>query len=309
MRSVPLDQFRGYTVLGMIVANALAALDQPFLRHAEVGCAYADTLLPQFFFAAGMAYRWTYLRHGSPARVARRCLGLLAIALVLYGTLRDPLAVLLKRHLFQALTHIAVTSLWVLPVIGAGARVRILFALGSAAAHVALGFAFNHEWVRSSPRGIEGGPLGFLAWTVPLVAGSLVADLGSGRPGRLVAAGAILALAGWALSRSGSDVLAMAQRTASVPYVLFTSGAAMLLFALFEASGVELPIFRTLGRNALTAYVLHLLLLPMLRLASPAAGLLLLPAIVGVVGLALAFLERRRLVLKFSNLHGIPCLW
>ena len=72
--------------------------------------------------------------------------------------------------------HIAVTSLWILPVIRAGIGIRVLWMIGSAAAHVALSYWFNFEWVNSSPNGIDGGPLGFLTWTIPAIVGTLACD-------------------------------------------------------------------------------------------------------------------------------------
>ncbi len=54
VRRASLDQFRGYTVLGMIAANFLQDVqfivqNAPFLRHAEIGFGYADSIMPQFF--------------------------------------------------------------------------------------------------------------------------------------------------------------------------------------------------------------------------------------------------------------------
>ena len=63
-RITSLDQFRGYTVLGMCVVNFLgdfAAIPAVF-KHRNTYCSYADTIMPHFFFAVGFAYRLTYLR-------------------------------------------------------------------------------------------------------------------------------------------------------------------------------------------------------------------------------------------------------
>ena len=92
-----------------------------------------------------------------------------------WGAIADPL----KRTWFQTLMHIAVTGLWLVPVIRAGAAVRILWIIGSAAAHVALSYAFNFNWVNGvpyGPNGIDGGPLGFLTWVIPAGVGTLACD-------------------------------------------------------------------------------------------------------------------------------------
>lgn len=111
-----------------------------------------------------------------------------------------------QRKPFQTLTHIAVTSFWVMPVIGAGKWVRIAWAVGSAGLFVLLSQQFYYTWVMTRP-GIDGGPLGFLTWTIPLLVGSLACDAVSAGPvnpralaGRLLLWGAVLMLLGYGLS-------------------------------------------------------------------------------------------------------------
>ena len=63
-RIVSLDQFRGYTVAGMLLVNFLGgyAAVPAVLKHHNTYCSYADTIMPQFFFAVGFAFRLTFLR-------------------------------------------------------------------------------------------------------------------------------------------------------------------------------------------------------------------------------------------------------
>src|SRR5439155_5794828 len=63
-RILSLDQFRGYTVAGMLLVNFLGGyhLVPAILKHHNTYCSYADTIMPQFFFAVGFAYRMTFLR-------------------------------------------------------------------------------------------------------------------------------------------------------------------------------------------------------------------------------------------------------
>jgi len=201
-RLASLDQFRGYTVLGMFVVNfvgSYAAIKAwlPVLGHHHTYCSYADTIMPQFFFAVGFAYRMTFLRRlekdGAQAaywHAFRRVMGLLLVALIVHtlGSGVNTWAELnstngaaaltegLKRDFFQTLTHIAVTSLWVLPVIAARPGTRVLWMLGSAAAFHVLSEAWYYDWVNTPPKGIDGGPLGFLTWTIPLIVGTLAYD-------------------------------------------------------------------------------------------------------------------------------------
>jgi hypothetical protein len=206
-RLASLDQFRGYTVAGMLLVNFVGSftLVPAILKHHHTYCSYADTIMPQFFLAVGMAYRMTALKRlesdglvGFARRMSRRIIGLLAIAVIVHGIdwpvrvprgdwpafaaawWREPGLTLLdivRRDYFQTLTHIAVTMLWTLPVITLGAWPRLVWLVGSVLLHGWLSHSWYHAWVNADPRGIDGGVLGFLTWTVPLVVGSFAWDL------------------------------------------------------------------------------------------------------------------------------------
>ncbi len=124
-------------------------------------------------------------------RAVRRILGLACVAVVWYsfGDFSNivtsfqtehwlqVLARLGKRNLFQTLLHIAATSLWILPVIATTSRVRVFYAIFSTSLHVTLSWWFNFDWVNSNPNGIDGGPLGFLTWSIPALCGTLACDM------------------------------------------------------------------------------------------------------------------------------------
>jgi len=198
-RLVSLDQFRGYTVLGMMVVNFLGTYNAcpRLLKHTNDYCSYADTIMPHFFFAVGFAMRLTYGRKYfqtdgwlAASRMVRRILGLLIVSLLVYhasvpakswpdlvelgwwGVISTPL----KREWFQTLTHIAFTSLWILPVVPHRSSVRWGWLFFSATLHVALSYWFNFEWIHASPGAIDGGPLGFLSWSVPTLLGTFACD-------------------------------------------------------------------------------------------------------------------------------------
>lgn len=327
-RIVSLDQFRGYTVLGMFLVNfvgGFAAIGSvmPILKHHNTYCSYADTIMPQFFFAVGFAYRLTFRRRlereGARAtylHVLRRSMGLLLLGLVIYhldGGVKSWTALrqldgwdmlkACKRSPFQTLTHIGVTSLWVLPVMAARPAVLITFACFSGLLHLSLsaglsGWPFYthwnyYEWVNTDPKGIDGGPLGFLSWTIPLLTGSLAYDLVSAARSRAPVArlliwGTVLMLLGYALAclncatppnTAGPDfrswlvespfmppsrplnMWSMSQRSGSVSYQTFAAGFALVLYAFFalvcDRGRLRLGLFDTLGSNALAAYLIH----------------------------------------------------
>ena len=293
-RLASLDQFRGYTVLGMVVVNfvgsfAAVRAAAPLLCHHHTYCSYADTIMPQFLFAVGFAFRLSFLKragagHAGAAywHAVKRSAGLLLVAFAVYGVgarwekwsntdqLLEVLARWAKRDLMQTLGQIAVTSLWVLPVVTAGWKTRAAYAVYSGALHLVLSYWFNYRWVNSSPMGIDGGPLGFLTWTIPLLVGTIAYDLYAiaGRPtryaARLAALGVILAAAAYGLSGlhlapsdldqgqyrvtaapappplvhldlkpPTNDLFTMSQRSGSLSYTLFGAGCSLVVLAVF----------------------------------------------------------------------------
>jgi predicted acyltransferase len=316
-RIVSLDQFRGYTVAGMLLVNFLGsfAVVPAVLKHHNTYCSYADTIMPQFFFAVGFAYRLTFLKRIERAGVGPayrhalgRNFGLILLGIVLYrldGGARSWaelqklglwgfLTTAFQREVFQTLVHIAVTSLWVLPVIAARPLVRVGFLVFSGLFHLALSYRFYFEWVWNRP-GIDGGPLGFLTWTIPLLVGSLAFDamalLGARRALRRMVGWALVLMAlGYGLSCFGTratvpsgsvsermvswlveppfvpprrpvNLWAMSQRAGSLSYQTFGAGFSLAVYALFVALSdlgrLRIGLFRTFGRNALAAYILH----------------------------------------------------
>lgn len=227
-RITSLDQFRGYTVAGMFLVNFLASFKAcpEILKHHHVYCSYADTIMPQFLFAVGFAFRLTFRRRiersgrrAAYGRVIRRLLGLALFSIVFYSAsapaetweqLRqmgfwDIMGTPLKRSWFQTLMHIAVTSLWVLPVINASTGVRVAYLLASALLHVGLSYWFNFTWTWTGPNAIDGGPLGFLTWTIPCLVGTFACDMVVTRTGGTRLFGmlfwsVVLMLAGYAIS-------------------------------------------------------------------------------------------------------------
>jgi predicted acyltransferase len=304
-RLASLDQFRGYTVVGMLAVNFLGgfAATPATLQHHNTFCSYADTIMPQFFVAVGFALRLTFLkrraREGSAAawrHAATRALGLVLLGVVYHGVggraetwdaLRDlgPMGAIARafgREPFQALVHIGLAALWLTPV--AGARWPGVLAAGVASgtlfAWLSGAFYFDYAWGRPV---IDGGPLGFLAWSVPTAVGMLAHDAVMARgPTRavapLAAAGLALMGLGQALTGLGSaglapwpfvmppegrvvDLWTMSQRAATLPYVTFSAGFALAVLAGFvwacDVRGWSVPAFRTFGSNALAAYLLH----------------------------------------------------
>jgi hypothetical protein len=213
-------------MLGMLLVNFLGNFEAVprILKHSHDYCSYADTIMPQFLFAAGFSLRLSLSRRlraggGMPwGRAVRRISGLATVAIVWYSItgiemlmdrmtsqpLADTLLFLGKRHWMQTLMHIALTSLWILPVVVASSRIRVAYAVGSGLLHAVLSWWFNFSWVNANPMGIDGGPLGFLTWSIPALCGTLACDALNGNGGasirRLIGWGAALMAGAWILS-------------------------------------------------------------------------------------------------------------
>jgi predicted acyltransferase len=304
-RITSLDQFRGYTVVGMLLVNFVGGFQvvPAVLKHHNTYCSYADTIMPQFFFAVGFAYRLTFLRRLAEAgvwaatgAVVKRNLGLFLLGFVLYHLdgsvkswpalvdlgVRGILAQAFRRELFQTLVHIAMTSIWVLPVIAAGTAVRIVFLVASAALHLGLSSWFYFDWAWKTPV-IDGGQLGFLTWSIPVLVGSLAYDAvfrhdAGANPARsMLAYSVLLMTCGYALSCLGGQVApspfvppppsqpvtiwTMSQRTGAASYQTIAAGFSLAVYAicviLCDNWGLQWKVFRVFGRNALAAYIIH----------------------------------------------------
>lgn len=305
-RLASLDQFRGYTVAGMFLVNYVGsfAVMPAVLKHHNTYCSYADTIMPHFLFAVGFALRLVLLRNiaamGAAAaytRALRRITLLFLIGFVFYQldleapirgggwvSLWKPVTLgTLWRDTFQTLVHIAVTSLWVLPVMAGPAWARVAFGAVSAGLHIWASSTFWYPLLHEK-RVIDGGPLGFLTWTLCAVAGSFAYDFRQSRGARgslipLLGWGTGLMIAGYGLSCLGAggpvaappfmppagavDMWTMSQRAGSVTYLAFGAGFSMVVYAAFvwwcDIRGRSSAVLGILGANALAGYLLHAL--------------------------------------------------
>jgi predicted acyltransferase len=303
-RIVSLDQFRGYTVVGMLFVNFLGGyvVVPAVFKHHNTYCSYADTIMPQFFFAVGFAFRLTFVRRlatgggwAATRAVVDRAFALILLGFVIYHLdggvqywselkklgLSGFFSQAFRRELAQTLVQIALTSIWVLPVIAAGPGVRLAYLIASAALHLWLSSRFYLDWAWQVPV-IDGGWLGILTWTIPTLVGSLAFDaVIAGKDGgktlrKLAAWAVVLMLLGYMVSCGGGQLApppfvppasrsvtlwTMSQRTGSVSYLTFATGFSLAVYALFfelcDRRRWQTALFRIFGQNALVAYVIH----------------------------------------------------
>ncbi|MCC6588219.1 MAG: hypothetical protein IT168_16120 [Bryobacterales bacterium] len=355
-----MDQFRGYTMAGMFLVNFVGsfAVVHPLLKHHNTYNSYADTIMPHFFFAVGFSLRLALLRNietkGAAAAYKKaliRCLSLILVGLVVYNldgrytSFRDLAALgwsgffatAFWHSPFQALVHIGVTSLWVLPVIVRSARTRVAFMIGSGALHLALSYAFWYELLKAK-RSIDGGLLGFLTWAIPTLAGSLAYDwVSQGGPRKalqpLIRWGVVLAVFGYGLSCLNAvfntvkfggiadwlveppfvapsrpvDIWTMSQQAGANSYLWFSAGFSLLVYAAFvwwtDIKGKQLSLFRVFGLNPLAGYILHGLIADAVKPFGPKDSpmywvLFVFCVYFGILWLFLIGLDRQRIYVR-----------
>lgn len=213
-RIVSMDQFRGYTVVGMFLVNFLGGMTaiHSVLKHNNNYFSYADSIMPSFLFAAGFSYRLSSLRrferYGNSAFVRHalmRCFGLVLVSLAMYGAedlggvfkhfsdfshenIHGFILKTLKADLWEVLAIIGVCQLLILPVITRGFGARLLTLFGFALTHVVISHFFNFNFVYGKPNALDtalglkggawdGGCFGLLMWSVAMLAGTLTYDV------------------------------------------------------------------------------------------------------------------------------------
>lgn len=296
-RIVSLDQFRGYTIAGMFLVNFIGRFAEvhDVFKHHNTYNSYADTIMPHFFFVVGFAMRLGMLKTtASNKSMIKRAVGLILLGIVVYnldGNYKswNELQALgwmgfleksFLRSPFQALVHIGITCLWILPVMRRRSRDLILFGAASGVLHLVLSSWFWFDFLMRV-RVIDGGPLGFLSWSVPTLAGALAYDAVRKFGPQLALPkilrwGLILSLIGYAISCvhgleappfwppwNSVDLWTMTQRAGSLSYQTFSAGFSLLVYAAFlwlsdiRKPAFESSFFRTLGTNALAGYLIH----------------------------------------------------
>ena len=336
-RQIALDQFRGYTVIGMLLVNFLQNFQwinnhSPFLQHYQSYFSYADAIMPQFFFAVGYSYRLTFLQYlknwgwkAAGLKIIKRNFGLILLGCILYhldGNFKTWqnlqnlgwtgfIQTAFQREPFQTLVQIGVTAIWVLPVIAFRWPIRLIYTLLSLLLFFILSQSFYYNWAMHRPV-IDGGPLGFLSWTAAILIGAWTYDIIEEKknPWFLPLSALLLLLTGYLLPQiyPTSNILNISQRAASISYQLVGAGFSIFIFIIFywtyQIKKIESNILKTFGMNALAAYLLDGLvsefILPWAPTDSPFPHILLMGTIHFILCYSfLRGMEKQNLFLRF----------
>lgn len=308
-----IDQFRGFAILLMILANYMNNVQVilGWLKHAnDVGFTVIDLIAPMFVFAMGLTYgisfrrrlardgAWNTYQHFITRYLALLGLGYLITLVWELSGIQPPSV---NWGLFQAL---GAAGLIALPFIRLPAAWRWVIGLGILAGYQLLLDRFWLDEVLAAP---HNGPWGALSWGALLILATALADLyhnerGNQRTYPLLSTA--LALAGLALAL----LVPLSKQRASLSYATLSLGLSGLVFYLFhwtnERWNLRLSILTAWGRNPLLLYLLHYLILGIFALppypnwyvqAPVWLVFLQLALMIGVLSWVGLYLDRRKL--------------
>lgn len=270
-----IDQFRGFAILLMILANYMNNVQvvPAWLKHSEdIGYTAIDLIAPLFVFAIGLTYglsfrrrlgrdgAWDTYQHFLTRYLALLGLGYLITLVWELSGIQPPSV---NWGLLQAL---GAAGLIALPFIRLAPIWRWAIGLGVLASYQ---FLLDRFWLQEVLAAPHNGPWGALSWGAMLILATALADLYhderlSRRAYPLASIGMVVA--GLALA----TLVPLSKDRASASYVVLSIGLSGLVFYLFHLVHkqwqLKLPILTDWGRNPLLLYLLHYVLLAIFAL-------------------------------------------
>ena len=264
-----IDQFRGFAILLMVLADYLARPQNVpvWLKHShDVGLTVIDLIAPLFIFAIGLTYGMSFRRRlarnggwRTAVDFVRRYAALIGIGflLTLGGDLTGVYPSTVNWGLLQA---IGAAGLLTLLVIWLRWPWRLAAGLALLAAYQLL---LDRFWLKDVLDAIHGGPWAALAWGSLLILATVLADFFHDLCRRRYFVW--LSLSSLAIGIGLMFVVPVSKNRVSASYVLITLGASALIFGLFHLLDsrwrLRLPVLSEWGKNALLLYLLHGVLL------------------------------------------------
>jgi predicted acyltransferase len=265
-RIVAIDQFRGLSIVLMVIANYLSGVSgiPNWLKHApDLGLTPPDVVAPLFLFAIGLTYRLSAERRRArtghretTAHLFRRYLAILGVGAIITGV-QDYTGVFGGVG-WGVLQAIGMAGLLALPTVYWPPAVKCGAGLGILTAYQ---YLLDRYWVSRVLQLSHGGLPGSLAWGAMLILAMGLADLYHERRSGLRLLGGVLVCA--ALGVGLSFLSPVSKNRVSAAYVLVSvaiSGAVYLAFH-WALARRRLSLLVAWGQNPLLLYVLHMVLL------------------------------------------------
>ncbi len=314
-RLLSIDQFRGLSIILMVLANYLAgvALVPAWLKHApDIGLTVIDLIAPFFIFAIGLTYSLSWSRRSARDGMQKtsqhfvtRFMAMIGIGAVLSAG-EIWLQVDGTTVNWGVLQAIGVAGLLTLIVISLPTVWRLIIGLAMLGIYQ---YMLDTSWLSDVLHSPHGGLPGSISWGAMMILATVLSDLfHDPSQRRFFAPASLLALAvGIALA----FFLPLSKNRVSSSYVLISLGISGLLFTaldwLVQQRKRHLPLLVTWGKNPLVLYVLHLLLIGIFFLPDIPAWYSSAPLwLVAIEALALlaalttigVFLERKQLIIS-----------
>ncbi|MEW5815683.1 MAG: heparan-alpha-glucosaminide N-acetyltransferase domain-containing protein [Spirochaetota bacterium] len=328
MRLNSIDQYRGFAILVMVLANYLAGIETipGWLKHApDIGLTVVDLIAPFFIFAVALNYSISYerRREQQSRKAAVRHFLTRYLALIGIGSILSCGELLVGFKTsgipWGVLQAIGAAGLLTLPLIRTPPVVR----LSCGALLLAIyQFLLDAFWLKTVFPSSHGGMLGSLSWAGMLIISTALADLfhtttqqerdqksthiGSGRlrigPWLYPVVSLCILIGGIIIS----IWIPVSKNRVSASYILISTGGSALLFFIFHMATdmlkFKLPFLTYWGRNPLMLYLAHQLLLALFVFpggsrwyVNAAPGLIVLQTLFLLSGLSLLawFLQRK----------------
>ncbi len=270
LRIKSIDNFRGFTMIIMVIVNYLSGINcvPGFLKHAsDTGLTITDIVAPAFIFAIGLTYKQSFDRRVSQhgPRVTYYHFALRFLAFIGIGAFFTAGAALVSPD--------EAAGAWgVLQAIGAAGLITLVFIRKNMFIRLSVGLVLliayqlilDNFWLITVRSSAQGGLQGTISWGALLLISTALADLFH-RKQRYNLIYAISSLAVLAAGILSSFLFVVSKHRVSLSYVLISVGASALTFFLFDTL-TRLIKFRFIllewwGKNPLLLYFIHMVLL------------------------------------------------
>ena len=315
-RITALDQFRGFAILTMVLANYMGEVNivPAWLKHApDIGLTVIDLIAPFFIFAIGLTFGMSF-RHRKEREGAYKTYNQFFaryLAIIGLGAIASAFETAAGKNPsgidWGVLQAIGMAGLITLAVIHLPSLYRWLIGAGILVIYQLILDKYMLGFTIQSP---HGGLFGSLNWGAMLILGTALADLFHAE-GRLKKAFPWASLSVMVAGIALAFIVPVSKHRVSSSYVLISLGASALLFIFFtwvagrfNWKGRFLVVW---GMNPLVLYFIHYFIIgifympglpAIFQAAQPWLVVLEMVILIGGVSLVAYWLDRRKIYIS-----------